>query len=176
MNPAIITIKAEPSITLGDYARTVLPDCSPEHRRDQIHRLTLALARLLRVLHERSISDRDLKAANILIVGDPSAGEVELTLIDLVGVQLMHPLPDGRRLQNLARRRVIGRLLRPALLKPIRQAVRTGQGIGFQFAGQPVAPVGGNFEDRLLAAALGVTQHGVRRHGHGSIPQRLQNN
>jgi hypothetical protein len=26
-----------------------------------------------------------------------------LTLIDLVGVQLIHPLPQGRRLQNLAR-------------------------------------------------------------------------
>ena len=99
----LVTIKAEPSITLGDYARTVLPDCSPQERRDQIRRLTLGLARLLRALHERSISDRDLKSANILIVGDPSAEDLELTLIDLVGVQLMHPLPDGRRLQNLAR-------------------------------------------------------------------------
>ena len=55
------------------------------------------------MLHERSISDRDLKAANILIVGDPLAEEIDLTLIDLVGVQLMHPLPASRRLQNLAR-------------------------------------------------------------------------
>jgi serine/threonine protein kinase len=99
----LVTIKAEPSITLGDYARTILPDSSTEGRRGQIERLTLGLARLLRVLHERSISDRDLKAANILIVGDPSAEEVELTLIDLVGVRLLHPLPEGRRLQNLAR-------------------------------------------------------------------------
>ena len=99
----LITIKAEPSITLGDYAKLVLPLASPDSRRSQIEGLTLALARLLRTLHDRAISDRDLKAANILIVGDPSAPEVELTLIDLVGVQLMHPLPIGRRLQNLAR-------------------------------------------------------------------------
>ena len=99
----LVTVKAEPSITLGDYARLVLPLESPEERREQIRRLTLALARLLRVLHERSISDRDLKSANILIVGDPKAEEIALTLIDLVGVQLLHPLPQGRRLQNLAR-------------------------------------------------------------------------
>ena len=99
----LVSIKAEPSITLGDYAKTVLAEATCEIRRRQIERLTLALARLLRVLHERSMSDRDLKAANILIVGDPEAESIELTLIDLVGVQLLHPLPQGRQLQNLAR-------------------------------------------------------------------------
>ena len=36
-------------------------------RRERIRRLTLALARTLRTLHERSLSHRDLKASNILI-------------------------------------------------------------------------------------------------------------
>ena len=99
----LVTAKAEPSITLGDYAKLVLPQAPGDEQRAQIRRLTMALAKLLRVLHERSISDRDLKAANILIVGDPLAEEIKLTLIDLVGVQLLHPLPAGRRLQNLAR-------------------------------------------------------------------------
>lgn len=99
----ILTIKAEPSITLGDYARGELAEAPPEVRRERIECLTLGLARLLRTLHERSISDRDLKSANILIVGDPNAPEPELTLIDLVGVQVCYPLPIGRRLQNLAR-------------------------------------------------------------------------
>ncbi len=99
----LVQVKAEPSITLGDYAKGVLPTARPGHRRDRIEALTLALARLLRTLHDRSMSDRDLKAANILIVGDPDAEDVELSLIDLVGVQLLHPLPRGRRLQNLAR-------------------------------------------------------------------------
>ena len=102
----LVTVKAEPSITLGDYARDVLPGLSEVDRRRQVARLTLGLARLLKVLHDRSISDRDLKSANILIEGDPEADEIALTLIDLVGVQLLHPLPKGRRLQNLARLQV----------------------------------------------------------------------
>ncbi|MBX6315749.1 MAG: phosphotransferase [Isosphaeraceae bacterium] len=100
----LVTIKAEPSITLSDYARTTLAGLDPTERREQIRRLTPALARLIRTLHERSLSQRDLKAANILIEGDPSAGR--LSLIDLVGVRLVHPLPRGRRLQNLARLQV----------------------------------------------------------------------
>ncbi len=99
----LVQIKAEPSMTLGDYASEVLPRLTNQGRREQIENLTLALARTLRTLHDRSISNRDLKAANILILGDPASEEVALSLIDLVGVRLVHPLPQGRRLQNLAR-------------------------------------------------------------------------
>jgi len=99
----LVTVKAEPAVTLYDYARRVLPTLDPEARRARVRSLTLALARLLRTLHERSLSDRDLKTANILIVGDPEADPVELSVIDLVGVRLLHPLPDHRRVQNLAR-------------------------------------------------------------------------
>ena len=99
----LITIKAEPSITLSDYAHNVLPTLDPPAQAKQIRRVTLALARLLRTLHERSLSDRDLKTSNILIVGDPMAEPIELSVIDLVGVRLIHPLPNHRRVQNLAR-------------------------------------------------------------------------
>jgi len=99
----LITRKAEPSVTLSDYARLVLPTLDPAARRERIGRITLALARLLRTLHERSLSDRDLKTSNILIVGDPDAEAIRLELIDLVGVRLIHPLPHHRRVQNLAR-------------------------------------------------------------------------
>lgn len=102
----LVTIKAEPSITLGDYLRTVLPTLPPDVRRLQLRRLTSALARLLRTMHDRSLSHRDLKAANILIEGDPDAPEIQLSLIDLVGVRHVHPLPDHRRVQNLARLQV----------------------------------------------------------------------
>jgi hypothetical protein len=61
---------------------------------------------MLRTLHERSISDRDLKSANIMIEGEPTVEEPRLSLIDLVGVQLLHPIPNHRRLQNLARLQV----------------------------------------------------------------------
>lgn len=99
----LVTLKLEPSLSVGDYVRDVLPRLGPDARRGQVRGLTLALARLIRTLHDRSLSDRDLKTTNILIVGDPTAGEPELVLIDLVGVRLLHPLPYHRRVQNLAR-------------------------------------------------------------------------
>ena len=99
----LVQIKAEPAVTLGDYAKEILPLCSEADQRRQIEALTLSLARTLRTLHDRSLSNRDMKAANILILGDPSADQPILSLIDLVGVQVQHPLPAARRLQNLAR-------------------------------------------------------------------------
>jgi tRNA A-37 threonylcarbamoyl transferase component Bud32 len=99
----LITRKAEPAVTVSEYVRRVLPKLEPAARRERIGRLTRALARLLRTLHERSLSDRDLKTANLMIVGDPDAGSIDLQVIDLVGVRLIHPLPEHRRVQNLAR-------------------------------------------------------------------------
>jgi tRNA A-37 threonylcarbamoyl transferase component Bud32 len=99
----LITIKAEPAQTLSDYTLETMQTLPPQERRRAIRSITKGLARLLRVLHERSISDRDLKAANIMIQGDPTVEEPLLSLIDLVGVQLCHPIPRHRRLQNLAR-------------------------------------------------------------------------
>ena len=101
----LVQVKAEPAVTLEDYARG-LAGMPPTERRRRIEATTLALARLLRTLHDRSLSHRDLKAANILVVGDLAADEPELSLIDLVGARLAHPLPAGRRLQNLARLQV----------------------------------------------------------------------
>jgi tRNA A-37 threonylcarbamoyl transferase component Bud32 len=99
----LITLKEEGATTLGDYVRRVLPTLEPTARRVQVRRLTLALARLLRTLHERSLSNRDLKISNLLLVGDPDVPSPRLTIIDLEGVQLLHPLPQHRRIQNLAR-------------------------------------------------------------------------
>ncbi len=102
----LIAVRAGGAQSLSDYITDVLPGLEPEDRRKAIRSLTKALAVLLRSLHERSISDRDLKAANILIEGDPAAENPRLSLIDLVGVQLRHPIPRHRRLQNLARLQV----------------------------------------------------------------------
>ena len=98
----LVTIKEE-SITVSDYVHDVLPVLDPAGQRLQIRRLTLALARLLRMMHERSLSHRDLKASNLLILGDPHDPDPRLSVIDLVGVRLVHPIPSHRRLQNLAR-------------------------------------------------------------------------
>jgi tRNA A-37 threonylcarbamoyl transferase component Bud32 len=99
----LLTRKAEPAITLGKYAAEVLPTLAPGVARERIRSLTPALARLIRLMHERSLSHRDLKAANILIEGDPGSAVPRLSLIDLVGVALETPPSQHRRIQNLAR-------------------------------------------------------------------------
>lgn len=99
----LVTLKADPAVTLFDYARERLHRLDPAARRERVQVITLALARLLRTLHERSLSDRDLKTSNILITGDPESENVTLSVIDLVGVRLIHPLPQHRRVQNLTR-------------------------------------------------------------------------
>lgn len=58
---------------------------------------TERLGRLLRLMHERQVSHRDLKASNILMAGD------EPVLIDLVGVEAGRPVPDDVRVRDLAR-------------------------------------------------------------------------
>ena len=99
----VVTVKAEPSVTLGDYVRQNLATMEPSARRERITALAASLALLVRSLHERSVSHRDLKAANILIEGDPTSPHPSLSVIDLVGVQLARPVPRARRIQNLAR-------------------------------------------------------------------------
>lgn len=99
----LVTVRAEPAMTLLDYASLCLPALSPSARRAALRALAVSLARLVRRMHERSLGHRDLKAANILVEGDPFASELTLSLIDLVGVELRHPLARHRRVQNLAR-------------------------------------------------------------------------
>jgi hypothetical protein len=79
------------------------------------------IARVIRDLHERQLSHRDLKASNILVRrldAPPIAQapidsdkplnllhmpEASIWLIDLVGVELFRSLPRHRKIQNLAR-------------------------------------------------------------------------
>jgi serine/threonine protein kinase len=99
----LITLKQNNVTTLAQYVRQTLPLLDEETRRDKVRKINLALARLIRALHDRSLSHRDLKASNILI--EPEALETSefLSLIDLVGVRLINPVPSGRKIQNLAR-------------------------------------------------------------------------
>lgn len=117
---------ATPGRTLRDYLErdwTAVED--PDRRGELARELARELGRLLRDLHERSLSHRDLKASNILalrapdedrpgpdaeLLGHPLAiagGRPDpgfaLAFIDLVGLALEHPLPEDRRIQNLAR-------------------------------------------------------------------------
>jgi tRNA A-37 threonylcarbamoyl transferase component Bud32 len=98
----LVTSKQEHAVTLAEYVRSILPKLHPDDRRDRIRQINLELAQLLRNLHERSLSHRDLKASNILIHLDAEPGHL-LSLIDLVGVRLWNPVPRRRRIKNLAR-------------------------------------------------------------------------
>jgi tRNA A-37 threonylcarbamoyl transferase component Bud32 len=61
-------------------------------------RLTEELSRWVRLMHDRGISNRDLKAANILIRSDGGC-----QFIDLVGVRTRRRVPRGVRVRDLAR-------------------------------------------------------------------------
>ena len=102
----IVTVRAEPSMTLADYVTRCVGALGEGRKREARKGLARSLARLVRTMHERSLSHRDLKAANILVEGDPFSDSLALTLIDLVGVDLGHPLSRSRRVQNLARLQV----------------------------------------------------------------------
>ena len=99
----LATIKQDNVMTLAEYVRKVLPTLDPSALRARSRHLNLALAHLIRALHERSLSHRDLKASNILVHLDCLDTSDSLSLIDLVGVRLINPVPQRRRIQNLAR-------------------------------------------------------------------------
>ncbi len=76
-----------------------LAELPEPERRPALRRLIEEAARLVRELHRRRLTHRDLKASNILAAGEGP----RLWLIDLVGVRRCRRLPRRRRVQNLAR-------------------------------------------------------------------------
>ncbi len=99
----LATVKEQDAVTLSSYVTDTLTALPHKLRRERIRSLTYSLAHLVRTLHERSLSHRDLKSSNILIKSGEGQTPDELSLIDLVGVRLKYPLPWHRRAQNLAR-------------------------------------------------------------------------
>src|SRR5262249_5618731 len=99
----LITAKQDHTVTLAEYVRRFLPTLDPKEARTRLRAITLNLAGLIRKLHDRSLSHRDLKASNILVHLDRLDSDDFLSLIDLVGVRLQNPVPLGRRVKNLAR-------------------------------------------------------------------------
>jgi tRNA A-37 threonylcarbamoyl transferase component Bud32 len=69
----------------------------PGERQAKLRQQISATARLVAELHRRQISQRDLKASNLLVADDGT------WLIDLVGMHVHGRLPRARRIQNLAR-------------------------------------------------------------------------
>jgi tRNA A-37 threonylcarbamoyl transferase component Bud32 len=62
------------------------------------------LARVVRAMHDRGVSHRDLKAPNVMLKGATNPASAEPVLIDLVGVRASAaPVPFARRAKELAR-------------------------------------------------------------------------
>jgi tRNA A-37 threonylcarbamoyl transferase component Bud32 len=109
----LLTERVPDAVGLDRYL-TGLAEQRAERDRPILRRGIELVARLLRELHRRQLSHRDLKASNVLVqpwacghpgpgveFGDPVFGR--LWLIDLVGVRHHRKLPRSRKVQNLAR-------------------------------------------------------------------------
>jgi tRNA A-37 threonylcarbamoyl transferase component Bud32 len=101
----LLTEKAPDTLELLSFVNhlTSLPSTDG---RTQLRRLIDQVARLVSTLHQRRLSHRDLKAANVLVGGTSAltnGGDLVLYLIDLVGARRPLKLRRPRRVQNLAR-------------------------------------------------------------------------
>ncbi len=101
----LLTEKIEGAVDLHGFlaALAALP---PRERLALLRRRIELIARLVRELHRRQLSHRDLKAANLLTSLPTVEGEQpadQAWFIDLVGVEVYRRLPFARRLQNLTR-------------------------------------------------------------------------
>jgi tRNA A-37 threonylcarbamoyl transferase component Bud32 len=96
----LLTEKIDGATDLHEWVRRL--SAAPVRERTACLRLRAkALARLLRELHHRGLTHRDLKAANLLTPLDWH--DHRFWLIDLVGVRRDDRPSDDRRAQNLAR-------------------------------------------------------------------------
>jgi tRNA A-37 threonylcarbamoyl transferase component Bud32 len=98
----LITEAVPRAHTLHEYLEQ-LGQRPPREQRATRRSLADRLGRLLRRLHERRISHRDLKSVNLLAAQSAETGVPDLLVIDLAGAQLWRRLPFFRRRQNLAR-------------------------------------------------------------------------
>jgi tRNA A-37 threonylcarbamoyl transferase component Bud32 len=80
-------------------AAAELPDAVRTADRQRLRVLAWKLGRLIRLMHDRQVSHRDLKAPNILIDGQTG----NPVLIDLVGITTGRRVSDVERVRNLAR-------------------------------------------------------------------------
>jgi serine/threonine protein kinase len=89
----LLAEKIEHAVDLLEFARC-LAALPPPSRTAELQRRIEALARLVRTLHRRGLTHRDLKAANLLT--SETLGDHRFWFIDLVGVRRRQRV--GRRL------------------------------------------------------------------------------
>jgi hypothetical protein len=98
----LLTEKIENALDLLAYIDR-LRETHQDQQRALLRRLIAEVARLVCKLHQRRMSHRDLKAANLLAQTEPATQAVRIWFIDLVGVVRQRRLRRSRRVQNLAR-------------------------------------------------------------------------
>jgi tRNA A-37 threonylcarbamoyl transferase component Bud32 len=98
----LLTEKVADALDLRSFLDRLVTLPAAEFRR-RLRLLIARIAHLLAKLHERRLSHRDLKAANLLVSTSNSESDVSLHFIDLVGVRRLRKLRRSRRVQNLAR-------------------------------------------------------------------------
>jgi hypothetical protein len=112
----LLAAKVEDADDLHEHANRLRTLPQPQ-RQAALRPLLERVARLVRDLHERHLSQRDLKAVNILVVRRPGQSQdtsaepydhwpltdAPVWLIDLVGVRRHRRLGRRRKVQNLAR-------------------------------------------------------------------------
>jgi tRNA A-37 threonylcarbamoyl transferase component Bud32 len=96
----LLTEKIDGAIELHEWVRRLAAQ-SAERRSPLLRSRIEALARLVRDLHGRGLSHRDLKAPNLLTPIDPD--DHRFWLIDLVGVRRRQRVSGRRRALDLAR-------------------------------------------------------------------------
>jgi hypothetical protein len=98
----LLTEKVENAVDLLGFVNRLGGNATGKARRT-IRGLIARVARLICTLHQRRLSHRDLKAANLLIQTGTGPESFSVWFIDLVGVVRHRRLRRQRRVQNLAR-------------------------------------------------------------------------
>jgi tRNA A-37 threonylcarbamoyl transferase component Bud32 len=101
----LLTEKVADALDLHGFLQ-YLHTLSADVGRTLLRRLIDRTAALIAALHQRHLSHRDLKAANLLVRDVsrlPNDKDIALRFIDLVGVRRLRKLRRSRRVQNLAR-------------------------------------------------------------------------
>jgi tRNA A-37 threonylcarbamoyl transferase component Bud32 len=96
----LLTEKIENAVDLHEAAKG-LAHLPHEERTAELRGRIQALSRLIRLLHARGLTHRDLKATNLLAAAE--VGDHRLWFIDLVGVRRHRRVGRRRKVQNLTR-------------------------------------------------------------------------
>ncbi|MFO0948024.1 MAG: lipopolysaccharide kinase InaA family protein [Planctomycetota bacterium] len=99
----LLTERVPGAQTITRFLDRHLPELDPVEQKRVRRGVLRESAMLLRKLHDRRATHRDLKASNILLSTTDDLARPKLWLIDLDGVQTWQTVPEKHRLQNLTR-------------------------------------------------------------------------